>query len=109
MWRVKPPARRETHTESAFNTRQHSVSISAQPFGIAQAPTRFGHVAFTMQAQRDGSVRGSFQLVRSRGAARSSPPLVALKIRSARAGAPLRGAVALVGDGVELVVSELPL
>jgi hypothetical protein len=73
-----------------------------QPFGISQAPTRFGKVTYTMQVQPDGSVRGFVRLVRA-GMAKSSPPLVTVKIRSADASKPLLGKVTLQGTGTELV------
>ena len=74
-----------------------------QPFGISQAPTRFGQITYTMQVQPDGSVRGSVRLLARPGVAKSSPPLVTVKIRSADASKPLLGTVTLEGTGTELV------
>lgn len=76
---------------------------TAEPFGISLAPTRFGQVTYTMQAHTDGSVRGSVRLAARQGVAKSSPPLVTVKIRSADAGKPLFGTVVLEGAGAELV------
>ena len=56
-----------------------------------------------MQVQPDGSVRGSVRLSVWAGVAKSSPPLVTVKIRSADASRPLLGEVTLQGTGTELV------
>ena len=74
-----------------------------QPFGISQAPTRFGQVTYTMQVQPGGSVRGSVRLLVWAGAAKSSPPLVTVKIRSVDANKPLLGKVMLQDTSTELV------
>jgi hypothetical protein len=75
---------------------------TAEPFGLSQAPTRFGKFTFNMQALPDGRVQGSVQLVKPPGAV-FSPPLVTVKIRSADASKPLRGTVVVHGGGATLV------
>ena len=76
------------------------------PCARAQAPTRFGMVTFTIQANHDGTVHGSVQLAARQGVAAGSlpTPLVAVKIRAADASKPLLGTVTLQGAaGAQLV------
>eukprot|EP01052_Picozoa_sp_SAG31_P018204 SAG31_NODE_1280_length_9033_cov_11.049810_3_plen_537_part_00 len=77
---------------------------TAERFGIADAPTRFGRVTFEMQPHNDGSVRGSVRLQQV-GKANVAVPLIAIKIRSAEASKPIAGNVTFEGGdkGVELV------
>ena len=76
---------------------------TAEPFGISQAPTRFGKLTYTMQAQLGGTVEGSVQLEARPGVAIKLPLLVTVKIRSADAGTPLLGKVTVHGEGAALV------
>ena len=79
---------------------------TSESFGITQAPTRFGEITFTMQANADGSVHGSVQLAARQGVAAGSllAPLVAVKIRAADASKPLLGTVTLdKAAGAQLV------
>ena len=79
-------------------------SQTAEPFGIASAPTRFGVVTYEIQAQDDGSVRGFVALAIRVGEAKAAtPPLIAVKIRAADKGKPLSGHLILQGEGVAMV------
>ena len=76
---------------------QHS-----EPFGISNAPTRFGQLSYSMQPSAGGGVQGSVSLV-PWAEAKLATPLITLKLRSAEAGKPLQGNVELHGVGSVLV------
>jgi hypothetical protein len=94
---------------------------TAEAFGISQAPTRFGKLTYSMQAQPGGTVQGSVQLEVRRQQQQQqeveeeeggvadvvSPPLlVTVKIRSAEAGKPLLGTVTVQShDGEAALVA----
>lgn len=76
---------------------------TAEPFGIEDAPTRFGTITYMMQVQSDGSVRGSVALAVRQGVAKADVPVVAIKIRAADKEKPLQGHVTIDGNGAEMI------
>lgn len=76
---------------------------TAEPFGIEDAPTRFGTITYTMQVQSDGTVRGSVALALRQGVAKDEMPVVAIKIRAAEKEKPLQGQLQFDGNGAEMI------
>ena len=77
-------------------------SQTAEPFGIEDAPTRFGKVTYELQALSNGSVRGSIAVVLNEGA---EVPMVAVKIRAPDKAKPLRGHLVFDDDGDSTVTA----